>query len=93
MKHNFVLLVFSIIFTWSSIAFGKDVNRVKIHSEEAVINYKNGTEIYSGNVVINSGPFHIEADEVTEYKEGSKTIRVVALGKPAASRGRGAYGT
>lgn len=62
------------------------VQAVEIRANDAHIDFTTGTSVYSGNVRIDDNELHLEADEVTEYREGSETTLVVATGKPVKFR-------
>ncbi len=54
-----------------------------IKSDESDINLKTGIRKYSGNVKIKHLNLHLEADEVIEYRDGSKILKIIAIGTPA----------
>lgn len=56
---------------------------IRIRSDRAVRDEKQGTTVYSGNVVMDQGTLHIEADRVTIYRLVEEADKIVAEGAPA----------
>lgn len=63
-------------------ALNKD-QPVTIEANSAQLDDKNGTSIYSGNVIIVQGSLRISADKVTAYQEKNAIGKIVADGSPA----------
>ena len=65
-----------------------DDTRQPIHivADEAVRNEKTGLTIYRGNVQMDQGTIHIEADQITIYRIEAEGDRIVAEGAPAHMR-------
>lgn len=56
---------------------------IDVTANEKVTDYKQGTSIYTGNVVINQGSLHATGDKATLYVEKGELVRAVLEGKPA----------
>jgi lipopolysaccharide export system protein LptA len=61
---------------------------IHISADEALRDEKQGVTVYSGNVQMNQGSMHIEADRVTIYHVEAEADRIVARGRPAKMRQR-----
>ena len=61
---------------------------IHISADEALRDEKRGVTVYSGNVQMNQGSMHIEADRVTIYHIEAEADKIVARGKPAKMRQR-----
>ena len=61
---------------------------IHISADKALRDEKQGVTIYSGNVQMNQGSMHIEADRVTIYHIEAEADKIVARGKPAKMRQR-----
>ena len=56
---------------------------IRIEADEALRDEKQGFTRYEGNVRLDQGSLHIEADQITVYHDDKEADRVVATGKPA----------
>lgn len=56
---------------------------IHIEADNAVRNQKAGITTYSGNVVMDQGSIHIQADKIVIHSNEKKVSRVIATGKPA----------
>ncbi len=56
---------------------------IRIRADQAIRDEKLGTTVYSGNVIMDQGSLHIEADRVTIYRLVEEADKIVAEGKPA----------
>jgi lipopolysaccharide export system protein LptA len=56
---------------------------IRIEADEALRDEKQGFTRYSGNVKMDQGSLHIEADEVTVYHLEQEADKIIARGKPA----------
>ncbi|MEP4147610.1 MAG: lipopolysaccharide transport periplasmic protein LptA [Halioglobus sp.] len=56
---------------------------IRIEADEALRDEKQGFTRYEGNVRMDQGSLHIEADQITVYHDDKEANRVVATGKPA----------
>jgi lipopolysaccharide export system protein LptA len=61
---------------------------IHISADEALRDEKRGVTVYSGNVVMDQGSMHIEADRVTIYHVEADADKIVARGRPAKMRQR-----
>ena len=61
---------------------------IHISADEALRDEKQGVTVYSGNVQMNQGSMHIEADRVTIYHVDADADKIVARGRPAKMRQR-----
>jgi lipopolysaccharide export system protein LptA len=61
---------------------------IHISADEALRDEKQGVTVYSGNVQMNQGSMHIEADRVTIYHVEADADKIVARGRPAKMRQR-----
>jgi lipopolysaccharide export system protein LptA len=61
---------------------------IHISADEALRDEKRGVTVYSGNVQMNQGSMHIEADRVTIYHLEAEADKIVARGRPAKMRQR-----
>ena len=61
---------------------------IHISADEALRDEKRGVTVYSGNVQMNQGSMHIEADRVTIYHVDADADKIVARGQPAKMRQR-----
>ncbi len=77
-----------IIFPFPVVA-GKATNPIQIEAQHVHANIQSGITVYNKNVVIDGQSFHLEADKVTEYREGGEIVRLVAIGKPVMFREKG----
>ena len=59
---------------------------IHITADTAVRDEKQGFTVYSGNVQMDQGSMHIEADKLTIYHVNDDADRIVALGRPAKMR-------
>ncbi|MFT7286597.1 MAG: lipopolysaccharide export system protein LptA [Halieaceae bacterium] len=56
---------------------------IEISAERAVRDEKAGYTIYSGDVILEQGSLHIEADKLTIFHDRESADRIVAVGTPA----------
>ena len=56
---------------------------IHISADKAIRDEKQGTTVYSGNVVMDQGSLHIEADRITIYRIVEEADKIVAEGRPA----------
>lgn len=56
---------------------------IRIEADEALRDEKQGFTRYQGNVKMNQGSLHIQADQVTIYHVDEEADKIVARGKPA----------
>lgn len=56
---------------------------IHIESDSYVLNQKAGITTYTGNVVMDQGSIHINADKIVIYTSDEKVSRVIAIGSPA----------
>ena len=56
---------------------------IRIEADEALRDEKQGFTRYKGNVKMDQGTLHIEADEVTVYHVEQEADKIVARGRPA----------
>jgi lipopolysaccharide export system protein LptA len=61
---------------------------IHISADKALRDEKQGVTIYSGNVQMNQGSMHIEADRLTIYHIEAEADKIVARGRPAKMRQR-----
>lgn len=67
-------------------AFAAKADRSKpidVSANEKVTDYKQGTSIYTGNVVINQGSLHATGNKATLYVKNGQLVRAVLVGNPA----------
>ena len=70
-----------------SIALPEDRNQaIEISADKAVRDERAGFTIYSGDVILDQGSLHIEADTLTIFHDSEKADRIVAEGAPARMR-------
>lgn len=56
---------------------------IHVDADSADLNQKAGILTYTGNVVIDQGSIHIEADKAVIYSKNSQVYKVLATGVPA----------
>ena len=56
---------------------------IDVSANEKVTDYKQGTSIYTGNVVINQGSLHATGSKATLYVKNGQLVRAVLIGSPA----------
>ncbi len=56
---------------------------IDVAANEKVTDYKNGTSIYTGNVIINQGSLHATGSKATLYVKDGQLVRAVLEGSPA----------
>ena len=86
MTRIFINSVLVSVFLLSNPAFARSETvsgGMTIKSDKSDINFKTGIRTYTGNVTITHLNFQLDADEVKEFREGSKIIRIIATGTPA----------
>ena len=59
---------------------------IEITAQRAVRDEKAGYTIYSGDVILEQGSLHIEADKLTIFHDREAADRIVAVGEPATMR-------
>lgn len=72
------------LMTSAAMAAKADRNQpIDVSANKKVTDYKQGTSIYTGNVVINQGSLHATGDKATLYVKDGQLVRAVLDGKPA----------
>ncbi|MFP4638942.1 MAG: lipopolysaccharide transport periplasmic protein LptA [Guyparkeria sp.] len=61
---------------------------VKVQADKKVTRYKEGSSVYTGDVVIDQGSLHATGDRATLYLEDGELVRAVLEGNPATFRER-----
>lgn len=61
---------------------------IRITADQALRDEKQGFTVYSGNVRMDQGSLHIDADKITVYHTAEEASRIVAEGSPAHLRQR-----
>jgi len=61
---------------------------IEVTADKKVTNYKQGTSVYTGNVVIDQGTLHATGDKATLYIKNGTLVRAVLEGKPATFQER-----
>ena len=56
---------------------------IDVSANEKITDYKNGTSIYTGQVVINQGSLHATGDKATLFVKNGQLVRAELEGKPA----------
>ena len=56
---------------------------IRIEADEALRDEKQGFTRYQGNVRMDQGSLHIEADQITVYHDSNDASRILATGEPA----------
>ncbi len=56
---------------------------IHIKADKAMRDEKRGITVYSGNVSMDQGTLHIEAEKITIYRITEEADKIVARGKPA----------
>ncbi len=56
---------------------------MRITADQALRDEKKGMTVYKGNVRMDQGSLHVEADRITVYHDREKADRVIATGAPA----------
>jgi|GEM_PF-212428 len=59
---------------------------IEITAERAVRDERAGYTVYIGDVILEQGSLHIEADRLTIYHDREAADRIVAIGQPATMR-------
>jgi lipopolysaccharide export system protein LptA len=86
--HAFLLILLSISTTTVS-ALPEDENQpIRIQSDRAERDDNRGVTIYVGDVEIDQGTLHIEADKVVIESKDNDVSRIIATGSPAKMRQR-----
>lgn len=62
------------------------IQAIEITANRAVRDERAGFTIYSGNVILDQGSLHIEAERLTIYHDREDADRIVAEGEPARMR-------
>jgi lipopolysaccharide export system protein LptA len=92
MKSANGLLTVALLLTLSgtsttSLALPEDKNQpIKIQADRAERDDKLGVTIYAGEVEIDQGTLHLEADKVVIESEADEPTLIIATGKPARLR-------
>ncbi len=61
---------------------------IEVTADKKVTDYKQGTSVYTGHVVINQGSLHATGDRATLYIKNGSLVRAVLIGKPATFQER-----
>ena len=56
---------------------------IKVAADAKVTDYKKGTSVYTGNVVIDQGSLHATGNKATLYVKDGQLVRAILLGSPA----------
>ena len=75
----------------SSTALAAQADRnqpIKVQADKKVTRYKEGTSVYTGDVVIDQGSLHATGQRATLYLEDGELVRAVLEGRPATFRER-----
>lgn len=56
---------------------------IDVSANEKITDYKNGTSIYTGQVVINQGSLHATGEKATLFVKNGQLVRAELEGKPA----------
>ncbi|ANJ66158.1 lipopolysaccharide transport periplasmic protein LptA [Halothiobacillus diazotrophicus] len=56
---------------------------IEVSANEKITDYKNGTSVYTGQVVIDQGSLHATGDKATLYVKNGQLVRAELDGKPA----------
>jgi lipopolysaccharide export system protein LptA len=59
---------------------------IMIEADQAVLDEKKQTSIYSGHVILNQGGIEVKADTITVYTKEGQLQRVIAEGDPVSYR-------
>ena len=79
-----VILGLTMAFSAAVLALPEDRDQpIRIEADEALRDEKQGFTRYEGNVKMDQGSLHIEADQITVYHNDKEADRVIAVGKPA----------
>jgi len=71
----------------SVVALPEDrLKAISISAERAERHERGGYTVYSGDVVLEQGSLHIEADQLTIYHDREAADRIIAVGAPARMR-------
>lgn len=79
----------------TSPAFAAKADRnepIKVQADKKVTRYKEGTSVYTGDVVIDQGSLHATGQRATLYLEDGQLVRAVLEGHPATFRERDEQG-
>lgn len=80
---------FLLLFLLPSLAMGLDSDKdapVAIQADSTEINFRTGSRTLTGNVIIDQGTLHIEADKVIVKYKGNALDTATAWGKPVKFR-------
>lgn len=78
-----ISIVFGVMATPTYAAKSDRSQPIDVSANEKVTDYKQGTSIYTGNVVINQGSLHATGNKATLYIEKGQLVRAVLSGNPA----------
>ncbi len=77
-------LLFLLLITYISHAYSLKLERhekLQIHADSSLLNYKNGINIYEGNVILNQGTMHLSADRlITKSNQSHQMQETIAYG-------------
>lgn len=77
-------VLLSIVVSTQALALPDDRDQpIRIEADEALRDEKQGFTRYEGNVKMDQGSLHIEADQITVYHDEQQADRILARGKPA----------
>jgi len=86
---SLVLLTISATQTAPLMAAQADRDKpIEVTADKKVTDYKQGTSVYTGHVVINQGSLHATGDRATLYIKNGSLVRAVLIGKPATFQER-----
>ncbi|MBT6273355.1 MAG: hypothetical protein HOI95_04395 [Chromatiales bacterium] len=66
----------------SSGAVTTQTDDLSIQANESIVDFATGIRTHKGQVRVRHGNVRLTADKLTEYRQGGKVVRVVAIGKP-----------
>lgn len=78
--------LFTLLFLAAPAVWAAKTDRNKpidVSADRKVTDYKNGTSVYTGKVVIDQGSLHATGDKATLYVHNGQLVRAVLEGSPA----------
>lgn len=89
-RYSLAALVLSMVLLPALASALPDDREQPIHiaADKAVRDEKQGFTVYSGDVQMNQGSMHIQADKITIYHAEEEADKIVAEGRPAKMRQR-----
>ena len=83
-----VLVLLSIVVVLALSAQAQEGGNLELEADDVEYNYKDGSSIYRGNVVVERGTMHLTGDQVKIFTANNKTRRILAEGSPATYKNR-----